>query len=602
MAENENISGVKTREEIENKMNGSENEKGYKERVNDDIKNAKSSIQDTFKNELPKQMEEYKFKVFKSTFKRDGFDLSRVNSAKELPPELQGEYSNFKLSNEQIWAPDSPYNAIRDRAITRLVDRDKALNELYHEKNNNSQKGKLENLLDEANKTLEKTRQDIDNKNKEIEELQSKKELSKDEQEQLNKLNKEKEKLLDDKSYLEGITSGDGTREVEDRYGNKQKDYDFNTLPGLNLYCAAVAPKTQDIKKIIIKDLATAMEPYAINGKDVVFSDKKIESSLGKYDKVNDRLENVSQRINNIKENSSDGRIQDSQGKQNIAGNALKNQVMNNGKNVAENVIQAQKDPTGMDYLFALGYSGTNLNAKDSKKVLDAFVNEDPKKQLKIITDKDSQEAIFNAIKKANGRMTPVFALKFNKTRNALLNMANDSMLRKSLETIGIDTKNLDKEELGKAFDNEFKKYQDERSGIEEKINSMEDGEEKKKLQAELADLDKKYSSIDGVNEFRDMTSKELNKIKNRIADNLDYSKTKTITGARTDSNMKTTNNNPIIENKSQSNRDLNDISYLRSGVKDKDAVLDKDINEITSGNNKQVGKEDRKQDRTQGR
>lgn len=239
---------------------------------------------------------------------------------------------------------------------------------------------------------------------------------------------------------------------------------------------------------------------------------------------------------------------------------------------------------------------------KDSKKVLDAFVNEDPKKQLKIITDKDSQEAIFNAVKKANGRMTPVFALKFNKTRNALLNMANDSMLRKSLETIGIDTKNLDKEELGKAFDEEFKKYQDKRSGIEEKINSMEDGEEKKKLQVELADLDKKYSSISGANEFRDMTSKELNKIKNRIADNLDYSKTKTITGARTDSNMKTTNNNPIIENKSQSNRDLNDISYLRSGVKDKDAVLDKDINEITSGNNKQVGKEDRKQDRTQGR
>ena len=589
MAENENISGVKTREEIENKMNGSENEKGYKERVNDDIKSAKSGIQDTFKNELPKQMEEYKFKVFKSTFKRDGFDLSRVNSAKELPSELQGEYSNFKLSNEQIWAPDSPYNAIRDRAITRLVDRDKALNELYHEKNNNSQKGKLENLLDEARKTLEKT----------------KKELSKDEQEQLNKLNKEKEKLLDDESYLDGITSGDGTREVEDRDGNKQKEYDFDTIPGLSLYCAAVAPKTQDIKKIIIKDLATAMEPYAINGKDVVFSDKKIESSLGKYDKVNDRLENVSQRINNIKENSSDGRVQDSQGKQNIAENAPKNQVVNNGKNVAGNVAQEQKgekEPTGMDYLFALGYNGSNLNAKDSKKVLDAFVNEDPKKQLKIITDKDSQEAIFNAVKKANGRMTPVFALKFNKTRNALLNMANDSMLRKSLETIGIDTKNLDKEELGKAFDEEFKKYQDERSGIEEKINSMEDGEEKKKLQVELADLDKKYSSISGANEFRDMTSKELNKIKNRIADNLDYSKTKTITGARTDSNMKTTNNNPIIENKSQSNRDLNDISYLRSGVKDKDAVLDKDINEITSGNNKQVGKEDRKQDRTQGR
>ena len=58
-----------------------------------------------------------------------------------------------------------------------------------------------------------------------------------------------------------------------------------------------------------------------------------------------------------------------------------------------------------MDYLFALGYNGSNLNAKDSKKVLDAFVNEDPKKQLKIITDKDSQEAIFNAVKKANEKL-----------------------------------------------------------------------------------------------------------------------------------------------------------------------------------------------------
>ena len=338
----------------------------------------------------------------------------------------------------------------------------------------------------------------------------------------------------------------------------------------------------------------------AVNGLMLVYSENIVRNDKDFIDKVV-----PSKQREEFEKGASKNEATKNEGKENIAENAPKNQVMNNGKNVAGNVAQEQKgekNPTGMDYLFALGYSGNNLNAKDSKKVLDAFVNEDPKKQLKIITDKDSQEAIFNAIKKANGRMTPVFALKFNKTRNALLNMANDSMLRKSLETIGIDTKNLDKEELGKAFDEEFKKYQDERSGIEEKINSMEDGEEKKKLQVELADLDKKYSSISGANEFRDMTSKELNKIKNRIADNLDYSKTKTIIGARTDSNMKTTNNNPIVENKSQSNRDLNDISYLRSGVKDKDAVLDKDINEITSGNNKQVGKEDRKQDRTQGR
>ena len=80
-------------------------------------------------------------------------------------------------------------------------------------------------------------------------------------------------------------------------------------------------------------------------------------------------------------------------------------------------------------------------------------------------------------------------------------------------------------------------------------LENMEDGEERKELQAKLDDLDKKYSSISGANEFRDMTSKELNKIKNRIADNLDYSKIKTITGARSNGNYKNENRGAIKSN-----------------------------------------------------
>ena len=218
-----------------------------------------------------------------------------------------------------------------------------------------------------------------------------------------------------------------------------------------------------------------------------------------------------------------------------------------NGQNVAENKNQVmeekaepeEKEPTGMDYLTKLGYDPSNITAKNSKQLLDAFVNQSPKEQLKMISDKDSQEALFTAIKKANGRMTPVFAIKFNKTRDALLKMANDSMLRESLKTIGVDTKDIDnKEELGKMFDEEVRKYNEEKSGIEKMLENIEDPQERKELQTKLDDLDKKYSSISGANEFRDMTSKELNKIKNRIADNLDYSKTKTITEVKTAGNM----------------------------------------------------------------
>ena len=111
--------------------------------------------------------------------------------------------------------------------------------------------------------------------------------------------------------------------------------------------------------------------------------------------------------------------------------------------------------------------------------------------------------------------MTPVFAIKFNKTRDALLKMANDSMLRESLKAIGVDTKDIDnKEELGKVFDEEVRKYNEEKSGIEQMLENIEDPQERKELQTKLDDLDKKYSSISGANEFRDMTSKELNKIK----------------------------------------------------------------------------------------
>ncbi len=483
---------------------------------------------------LSENMEKYKFEVFKSNFKKDGVDISGINSLEELPSELKGEYDNFKLSDEQIKAIDSPYSKARDDVIGIISRRDEKINELIGEKNKEGA-GKLSQLLDEAKSTLTKTSEDIQKKEEEIEVLKNKQPLKDEDKEKLKQLNEEKAKLIEDEAYLKAII---GEEKVEG----------IKSIDELREDCKMSAKATEATKKEAIKAMGGFIAPYAINGENVVYSDKKIEDKLGKYDKDMDRLYNVGQNIEDIS-NREQEQAQNQQYSQNQAKNGPTAGFVPGTGEGKETDEKSEKELSGMQCLIALGYNPSNITAKNSKQMLDAFVNAEPDQQLKIITDKDSQEALFESIKKANGRMTPVFAVKFNKTRNALLRMANNSMLRKSLETIGIDPKNMGKEEVTEKFNEEFNKYQYEKNALAKKINSLEDGEEKKKLQAELDELDNKYRSISGANDFREMTSKELYKLKNRVADGLDHSKTKTITGARSDENYKNENRGAIKSN-----------------------------------------------------
>lgn len=372
----------------------------------------------------------------------------------------------------------------------------------------------IEDLTSQRNEQLDSLGTQIDDFYKKLEQ-----EIS-DRKEQLNtvKDEKERQKIQDEIDKIEGI---------KNELGAKKED-----------------------KSPIRQTLAQAFNNHdearmnAVNGLMLVYSENIVRKDKDFIDKVvPDKKKEEFEK--GAKSQEQEPQEVPSQG--NPAKGGMGIPFAPNGQNVAENKNQVmeekaepeEKEPTGMDYLTKLGYDPSNITAKNSKQLLDAFVNQSPKEQLKMISDKDSQEALFTAIKKANGRMTPVFAIKFNKTRDALLKMANDSMLRESLKTIGVDTKDIDnKEELGKMFDEEVRKYNEEKSGIEKMLENIEDPQERKELQTKLDDLDKKYSSISGANEFRDMTSKELNKIKNRIADNLDYSKTKTITEVKTAGNM----------------------------------------------------------------
>ena len=176
-----------------------------------------------------------------------------------------------------------------------------------------------------------------------------------------------------------------------------------------------------------------------------------------------------------------------------------------------------QEIPDGMKYLNDLGYDGSVLNTKNSRQLLNAFVNADEKAQIGILGDKDAQKKIFEAMKKANNRWTPVSAIKFNKTRRALLNMANGPMMRKALESVGKDVDYNNLEQMGSQFKSVLRDYEANRTKKQREIDALPDGEEKAKLQAQLDEFDKEYGAISGVNEFRNISNKELNRFRDRV-------------------------------------------------------------------------------------
>lgn len=465
------------------------------------------------------------------------------------------EFDDLKANVEQgkkdSKAERNTIENILKKADDKVKERKK---ELFLEKLNKEMEGKVSEPITFDKLTVEQ-RRDFDNF-----------EIPEDELEKLYKENGTSKEIEDLTSQRNEQLDGLGTqiddfyKKLEQEISNRQEQLknvkdekekqkiqnEIDKIEGIKNELGA---KKED-KSPIRQTLAQAFNNHdearmnAVNGLMLVYSENIVRKDKDFIDKVvPDKKKEEFEK--GAKSQEQEPQEVPSQG--NLAKGGMGIPFAPNGQNVVENKNQVmeekaepeEKEPTGMDYLTKLGYDPSNITAKNSKQLLDAFVNQSPKEQLKMISDKDSQEALFTAIKKANGRMTPVFAIKFNKTRDALLKMANDSMLRESLKTIGVDTKDIDdKEKLGKVFDEEVRKYNEEKSGIEQMLENIEDPQERKELQTKLDDLDKKYSSISGANEFRDMTSKELNKIKNRIADNLDYSKTKTITGAKTASDM----------------------------------------------------------------
>ena len=381
-------------------------------------------------------------------------------------------------------------------------------------------KSKYEQFVnDETEKSYETTKNGVIQKTKErMEKLDDigkrLDELQKESQVKLEDLKKEREGLSADDpkrkdldkqiSDLESVISGIGEKAEKGSTGLRGK-------------LGAAFTANEEVKE------KTKSALIDIFGKERVENDKDINATLSpSKDKNKDEIkskDNEQNKQNFEKEENKDN----SQQVHSVKGNPLAGAIpaAAAAKVVADELgvqgDKAQDIPDGIKYLQDIGYDGSVLNPKSSRELLDAFVNADEKAQIGILGDKDAQKKIFEAMKKANNRWTPLSAIKFNKTRRALLNMANGPMMRKALESVGKDVDYTNLDEMGSQFDNVLRNYEENRAKKQKEIDLLPDGEEKSRLQAELDQFDKEYSAMSGVNEFRNISNNELNRFRDRV-------------------------------------------------------------------------------------
>lgn len=189
---------------------------------------------------------------------------------------------------------------------------------------------------------------------------------------------------------------------------------------------------------------------------------------------------------------------------------AMKNAGIQPG---AAQVVEGEAEkaiPTAMQHLAALGYAGGILNVKSSMGLLDEFTKADEKVQLEILKDTEAQSKIFEAMKVANGAKSPITAFKFGKTRRNLVKMANSTMMRKALQDLDKDVDFNKLDEVESKFKSALREYDDIRIKKEAQISALPEGEEKAQLQAELDEINQKYSALTGVKQFRDIANLEM--------------------------------------------------------------------------------------------
>lgn len=449
-------------EKVEENTNSTRKENGtideYRKEINKVQNNAEKGI-NSFLEEARKNLDEGElFKKF--IVENPGI---KANSIDDLAPEDKSKYE--KYVNDET---DKSYEKTKNGIIQKTKERMK----------------KLDDIGSRLDKLEEESKSKLDDLIKERDELP---------------VDDPKRKDLDNQiSDLQSVISGIGEKAEKGSTGLRGK-------------LGAAFHANEEIKAKARNELMN------IFGKERVENDKDINDTLApKKEQEKSSVDSDKELDEEEKDKNNQQQVQEGKEKPlNGAIPAAAAKVMTDG--MEELGEKPQEIPDGMKYLNDLGYDGSVLNTKNSRQLLNAFVNADEKAQICILGDKDAQKKIFEAMKKANNRWTPVSAIKFNKTRRALLNMANGPMMRKALESVGKDVDYNNLEQMGSQFKSVLRDYEANRTKKQREIDALPDGEEKAKLQAQLDEFDKEYGAISGVNEFRNISNKELNRFRDRV-------------------------------------------------------------------------------------
>ena len=429
---------------------------------------------------LSEKMQAVKFEKFLEKLKAEGNDISQITDETSIPEEKKAEYEEFKLSDELI--NSSPYADAKNKVIQTLVERDNKLNELVGNKEE-GRKGKVQELLDNAT-----------SKKSEIEEKLQNSEL-KDE---------ERKELEEQLGTLDNIIGRIG-----------------NTEQGLIADCEISKKATQNTKKEAIKILANQVEPYALNGRNVVYNDKDITNSLGKYDKEKDFLNNVSsikkemkdienkeqeekqneEKEQSVEENKNQAQAQKGDKQEQAKGDASQPQAKVTTSKTLEDMIEETRN--SLPLVYKIGYNEKNaMNYANATALLGSFTNNyslNDQERLEMLNDPESKKILLNALKVAGDNLSPRKAKLFDDVREKIIDMSNGSLKQKALETIGI----TDPEDIKYEFNKAIKNYNEHKNTLNEILESKHSSAEaKEEAKNELEKLEKDYESIRNVADF----------------------------------------------------------------------------------------------------
>lgn len=511
MAENEKVES-KTEEtqsnfsDIKNDVTNLESKAKRYEGSTENVKeNTGDSVLDELSN-LEAAMEEYKKKLFLENLESQGIDVS--DPAKAIEENIE-DFNNFKLSDEQIYAEESPYVSTRKEAIRIIQKRSRQINSLYGE-NASEKAGKLDALLAE-----------VDSKISEIESILANPDnLQPGEAE---KYQKQLDKLNDIKAKIgsRGSISKDNGKTIVSGGSGMLKD------------CQNCSIQTMATKKSVIRHLDSIMGPYAQN-RDVVTKDPIVVDKIGEYDRDRNYLNNTEKGREN-KNPTTEEKTEQTEPEEKTEGteNAERtngennNQPKSNGngkaapnaQNVqaapvqeAEQVAQQRQFITPEDVMagnipqdrLSSIFGITNLSTLDRNydgawDVLDMFSSQaiPDKTRLAMLNDPKSRQIIMKAFEEV-GTFHPFKGMEHLDTRKSILKLKGPMMEQalKSMPELGLnlsDTKKI--ADIYKSLPERFDKY-------EAKINGDPSlsSEEKK---AKLEELNKYRDTYSNVNLFQ---------------------------------------------------------------------------------------------------